>query len=111
MWHTECSNNKHSALGTQRVAAQGLRHIQKLVGPPTQALVENVLALLRSLYSDVQYEASELLKELVGHDEVREVVIVGLIALLTPTLDDVIRPPVSDTPLPQHLQQVSHILV
>jgi len=93
--------------GTQRVAAQGLRHIQKLVGPPTQALVENVLALLRSLYSDVQYEASELLKELVGHDEVREVVIVGLIALLTPTLDDVIRPPVSDTPLPQHLQQAA----
>ena len=50
------------SLGTQRVAAQGLRHIQKLVGAPTNALVENVLALLRSLYSDVQYEAAELLK-------------------------------------------------
>lgn len=93
--------------GTQRVAAQGLRHIQKLVGAPTNALVENVLALLRSLYSDVQYEAAELLKELVEYEEVREVVITGLIILLTPVLDDIIRPPVSDTPLPQHLQQAA----
>ena len=58
----KCDTAHSAHPGTQRVAAQGLRHIQKLVGPPTQALVENVLALLRSLYSDVQYEASELLK-------------------------------------------------
>ena len=50
------------------------------------------------------------IQELVGHVEVREAVIVGLIALLTPTLDDVIRPAVTDTPLPQHLQQVTKLL-
>lgn len=93
--------------GTQRVAAQGLRHIQKLIGSPTHALVENVLALLRSLYSDVQYEASELLKELVGYEEVRVSVVGGLVTLLTPTLDDVTKPALSDTPLPQHLQQAA----
>ena len=41
---------------------------------------------------------------LVDYEDVREVVVCGLIALLTPTLDDVSR--ATDAPLAQHLQQV-----
>ena len=41
--------------------------MQRLVGAPTGPLVDNVLALLRSLYTDVQYEACELLKVLPDH--------------------------------------------
>lgn len=93
--------------GAQRVAAQGLRHVQRLVGAPTGPLVDNVLALLRSLYTDVQYEACELLKELVEYECVQEQILCGLISLLTPLLDDVTRAPPSDTPLPQFVQQAA----
>eukprot|EP00116_Pleurobrachia_bachei_P004339 sb/3464601/ len=102
---SKCGRKYKEVICTQKVAAQGLRQIQKLVGSPTPSLVENVLALLRSVHSDVQYEASQLLQMLVDYEDVKEVVVCGLIALLTPTLDDVSR--ATDAPLAQHLQQAA----
>lgn len=44
--------------------------------------------LLRSLHLEVQYEASELIKDLMNYD-VQPAVLKGLVSLLKPTKEDV----------------------
>ena len=51
-------------------------------------IVESVLMLLRSLHLEVQYEACELIKDLMQYD-VQHSLLKGLVGLLRPTKDEI----------------------
>lgn len=72
----------------QQMAAQTLRIVQPIVGTANPTIVEPVLLLLRSLHLEVQYEASELIKDLMKYD-VQHSLLKGLVTLLKPTKDDI----------------------
>ena len=86
------------------MAAHTLREVQPIIGVASATAVEPSLQLLRSLHVDVQQEggwnlllrgglplyfvACELLKDLVMHEEVRHPLLIGLVGLLKPSVED-----------------------
>lgn len=100
----------------QQMAAETLRVVQPIVKTTSPNIVDSVLMLLRSLHLEVQYEASELIKDLMNYD-VQPAVLKGLVSLLKPTKEDVHadRPeilsdpslPDFDAPLSVYVQQAA----
>ncbi|XP_046848247.1 armadillo-like helical domain containing protein 1 [Xenia sp. Carnegie-2017] len=72
----------------QQIAAEILRIVQPMVKTTAPTIVDSVLMLLRSFHLEVQYEASELIKDLINYD-VQLPLIKGLISLLKPCMKDV----------------------
>nr|XP_020638938.1 uncharacterized protein C1orf228 homolog [Pogona vitticeps]XP_020638939.1 uncharacterized protein C1orf228 homolog [Pogona vitticeps]XP_020638940.1 uncharacterized protein C1orf228 homolog [Pogona vitticeps] len=68
----------------QQLSLQTLRTIQIIVGKAHPSIVESVLSVLRSLHLEVQYEAIQLIKDLMAYD-VRPAVLKGLVTLLKPS--------------------------
>jgi len=66
----------------QRMAAYTLRLILPSMGVASASIVEPTLQLLRSLHVDVQHEASELLQDLVGYEEVQQPILTGLVGMV-----------------------------
>ena len=60
------------------------------MGAATPSIVDPVLLLLRSLHLEVQYEACELIKDLMAYD-VRHSLLKGIVLLLKPTKDDILE--------------------
>ncbi|KAL8622431.1 hypothetical protein ACOMHN_034096 [Nucella lapillus] len=99
----------------QQMAAHALRVVQPIVEQANPSIVEPLLNLLRTLHLEVQFEAIELIKELMNY-EVAEYLLSGLVALLRPAVDD-IKPKQDDlkdpgarglnTPLPVFVQQAA----
>lgn len=58
------------------------------MGAANPTIVEPVLMLLRSLHLEVQYEACELIKELMEYD-VQHSLLNGLVGLLKPTKEEI----------------------
>ncbi|NWX94893.1 ARMD1 protein, partial [Nothoprocta ornata] len=67
----------------QQLSLQTLRVMQEVLGEAPRALVQPLLATLRSVHLEVQYEAIQLLRALMAC-EVRPALLQGLVALLTP---------------------------
>ena len=61
---------------------------QPIVGTANPTIVEPVLMLLRSLHLEVQYEACELIKDLMNYD-VQHSLLQGMVGLLKPTKDEI----------------------
>ncbi|XP_031549299.1 armadillo-like helical domain containing protein 1 isoform X2 [Actinia tenebrosa] len=107
---------KSSSPKAQQMAAQTLRIIQPVIGTASPTIVDPVLMLLRSLHLEVQYEACELIKDLMQYN-IRNAILKGLVSLLKPTKDDVqesaesvIADPDSpqlQPPLPIYVQQAA----
>ncbi|XP_064415808.1 armadillo-like helical domain containing protein 1 [Latimeria chalumnae] len=70
----------------QQLALQTLRIAQTIVKTASPSLVDPVLGTLRSMHLEVQYEAIELIKDLMHH-EVRAALLEGLAGLLKPSQD------------------------
>ncbi|XP_053248629.1 armadillo-like helical domain containing protein 1 isoform X1 [Podarcis raffonei] len=68
----------------QQLSLQTLRTIQTIVGDAHPSIVDSVLSVLRSLHLEVQYEAIQLIKDLMAYD-VRPALLKGLVALLKPS--------------------------
>ncbi|XP_053100308.1 armadillo-like helical domain containing protein 1 isoform X3 [Hemicordylus capensis] len=68
----------------QQLSLQTLRTIQTIVGKAHPNIVESVLSVLRSMHLEVQYEAIQLIKDLMTYD-VRPAVLKGLVSLLKPS--------------------------
>ncbi|XP_042320780.1 armadillo-like helical domain containing protein 1 isoform X2 [Sceloporus undulatus] len=68
----------------QQLSLQTLRIIQTIVGEAHPSIVGSVLGVLRSLHLEVQYEAIQLIKDLMSYD-VRPRVLQGLVELLKPS--------------------------
>ncbi|XP_062974706.1 armadillo-like helical domain containing protein 1 [Elgaria multicarinata webbii] len=68
----------------QQLSLQTLRTIQTIVGKAHPSIVGSVLSVLRSLHLEVQYEAIQLIKDLMAYD-VRPALLKGLVALLKPS--------------------------
>lgn len=105
-----CSSPK-----AQQMAAQTLRVVQPIVESANPSIVEPVLNLLKTLHLEVQYEALELIKELMGY-EVRGTLLAGLVRLLRPAKEDLLaRPDIlqdpsvarMSAPLPVFVQQAA----
>ena len=58
------------------------------MGTANPTIVEPVLMLLRSLHLEVQYEACELIKDLMKYNA-QHALLNGLVALLNPSKDDI----------------------
>ncbi|XP_062049294.1 armadillo-like helical domain containing protein 1 [Lepus europaeus] len=67
----------------QQLSLQTLRTAQSVVGTIHPSIVDCVLKVLGTMHLEVQYEAIELIKDLLGYD-VRRPLLQGLVALLTP---------------------------
>ncbi|XP_069837313.1 armadillo-like helical domain containing protein 1 isoform X2 [Dendropsophus ebraccatus] len=100
----------------QHLVLQTLRIVQDIVPEPHPAIVEPLLGALRSVHMEVQYEALQLIKELMK-TEVRSALLQGLVMLLIPSrkygdkakpqiLEDPAAPQMSD-PLPSFIQQAA----
>ncbi|XP_070601110.1 armadillo-like helical domain containing protein 1 isoform X3 [Erythrolamprus reginae] len=68
----------------QQLSLQTLRIIQSIVGKAHPSIVDSVLSVLRSLNFEVQYEAIQLIKDLMAYD-VRPALLKGLVTLLKPS--------------------------
>lgn len=99
----------------QQMAAQTLQVVQPIVKTALPILVDPLLNLLRTLHLEVQYEAIELIKLLMGY-EIRDILLDGLVKLLRPAKEDLLlRPQVLDdpdvpkmnAPLPVFVQQAA----
>ncbi|XP_060235731.1 armadillo-like helical domain containing protein 1 isoform X3 [Meriones unguiculatus] len=71
----------------QQLALQTLRTAQSIVGATHPSIVEHVLKILTTVHLEVQYEAIELIKDLIHYD-VRLPLLQGLVALLIPSAKD-----------------------
>ncbi|XP_023580027.1 uncharacterized protein C1orf228 homolog isoform X3 [Octodon degus] len=71
----------------QQLALQTLRTAQVIVGTTHPSIVDCVLKTLGTMHLEVQYEAIELIKDLVDYD-VRLPLLKGLVALLIPSIKD-----------------------
>ncbi|XP_013377100.1 PREDICTED: uncharacterized protein C1orf228 homolog isoform X5 [Chinchilla lanigera] len=69
----------------QQLALQTLRTAQLIVGTTHPSIVDCVLKALGTMHLEVQYEAIELIKDLVDYD-VRLPLLKGLVALLIPSI-------------------------
>ncbi|CAD5126045.1 DgyrCDS14218 [Dimorphilus gyrociliatus] len=83
-----CSSPK-----AQQMAAHTLRIVQPIVEKANPNIVDPLLNLLRTLHLEVQYEALELIKELMEYEEVKELIPVSLVKLLRPSKEDRLRRP------------------
>lgn len=59
-----------------------------VIGAANPTIVDPVLILLKSLHLEVQYEACELIKDLMKYS-VRNALLKGLVSLLKPTKDEI----------------------
>jgi len=71
--------------GAQMAAAQILRLVIPTRETVDASVVDPVLSLLGSLELQVQYEGSELLKEFIKFDEIKELALAGLVKMLKST--------------------------
>ncbi|XP_033117089.1 armadillo-like helical domain containing protein 1 isoform X3 [Anneissia japonica] len=76
----------------QQMATQTLRIVQRIVGHANPSIVEPVVALLKSYHLEVQYEAIELIKDLMEY-EVQESLLRSLVSSLVPTKDEIKKQP------------------
>ncbi|XP_031234206.1 armadillo-like helical domain containing protein 1 isoform X1 [Mastomys coucha] len=74
----------------QQLALQTLKTAQSIVGATHPSIVECVLAVLSTVHLEVQYEAIELIKDLI-HYNVRLPLLKGLVALLIPSVKETSR--------------------
>nr|XP_008107721.1 PREDICTED: uncharacterized protein C1orf228 homolog isoform X1 [Anolis carolinensis]XP_008107722.1 PREDICTED: uncharacterized protein C1orf228 homolog isoform X1 [Anolis carolinensis] len=74
----------------QQLSLQTLRTIQTIVGKAHPSIVGSVLGVLRSLHLEVQYEAIQLIKDLMAYD-VQPAILQGLVALLKPSRQETAR--------------------
>ncbi|XP_048760095.1 armadillo-like helical domain containing protein 1 [Ostrea edulis] len=105
-----CSSPK-----AQQMAAQSLRIIQPIVKNANPNIVEPLLNLLKTLHLEVQFEAIELIKELMEY-EVSDTILQKLVSLLRPSKEETVkRPeiledpdvPKINAPLPVFVQQAA----
>ncbi|MEE6495299.1 hypothetical protein FKM82_002002 [Ascaphus truei] len=100
----------------QQLALQTLRIVQAIVNTAHPSIVDPLLGVLRSMHLEIQYEAIQLIKELI-HTEVRPALLKGLVARLRPSqkestkprpqiLDDSTVPQLTE-PLPIYMQQAA----
>nr|XP_023663244.1 uncharacterized protein C1orf228 homolog isoform X6 [Paramormyrops kingsleyae] len=68
----------------QQLALQNLRTAHKIVNSAHPKIIEPLLNMLKSLNLEVQYEAIELIRDLMAYDEVKPALLKGLVALLKP---------------------------
>uniref|UniRef100_A0A8D0G703 Armadillo like helical domain containing 1 n=1 Tax=Sphenodon punctatus TaxID=8508 RepID=A0A8D0G703_SPHPU len=68
----------------QQLSLQTLRTVQVIVGTAHPSIVDSVLGVLHSVHLEVQYEAIQLIKDLMAYD-IRPTLLQGLVALLTPS--------------------------
>ncbi|XP_075411482.1 armadillo-like helical domain containing protein 1 [Tenrec ecaudatus] len=71
----------------QQLSLQTLRTAQSIIGATHPSIVDCVLKVLRTMHLEVQYEAIELIKDLVNY-EVRSALLQGLVALLIPCVEE-----------------------
>jgi len=71
----------------QQAALQALRFMQPIVKTSHVSIVEPLLNLLRSLHLEVQFEAIELIKDLVFYDEIQYLLLSSMVKLLVPEKD------------------------
>ncbi|XP_040216896.1 armadillo-like helical domain containing protein 1 [Rana temporaria] len=100
----------------QHLTLQTLRTVQGIVQTAHPSISEPLLAVLQSMHLEVQYEALQLIWELMDTD-VRPALLKGLVSLLKPSqrertrsrpqiLDDPTAPQISE-PLPTFIQQAA----
>ncbi|XP_028015953.1 armadillo-like helical domain containing protein 1 isoform X2 [Eptesicus fuscus] len=75
----------------QQLALQTLRTAQSIIGATHPSIVDCVLNVLCTMHLEVQYEAIELIKDLVNYD-VCEALLKGLVDLLTPSVPEASEP-------------------
>ncbi|XP_015263773.1 PREDICTED: uncharacterized protein C1orf228 homolog [Gekko japonicus] len=68
----------------QQLSLQTLRIMQTIVGQAHPSIVESVLGVLRSVHLEVQYEAIQLIRDLMAYDVQLEL-LKGLVSLLKPS--------------------------
>ncbi|KAM4023356.1 armadillo-like helical domain containing protein 1 isoform 2-T8 [Anomaloglossus baeobatrachus] len=100
----------------QHLSLQTLRIVQDIVQEPHPAIVDPLLGVLQSMHMEVQYEALQLIKDLM-RTEVRADLLQGLVKLLRPSRKDGGRAkpqiledpsvPVLSEPLPVFIQQAA----
>ncbi|XP_074122226.1 armadillo-like helical domain containing protein 1 isoform X2 [Sminthopsis crassicaudata] len=100
----------------QQLSLQTLRIAQVIVGTVHPSIVEFLMGVLRTMHLEVQYEAIELIKDLINTD-VRTALLTGLVGLLRPSAKDTakLQPKVLEDPavfqvsghLPVFLQQAA----
>ncbi|XP_067581991.1 armadillo-like helical domain containing protein 1 [Pseudorca crassidens] len=71
----------------QQLSLQTLRTAQSIIGTTHPGIVDCVLKVLRTVHPEVQYEAIELIKDLVKYD-VCPALLKGLVALLIPSFKE-----------------------
>nr|XP_020039021.1 uncharacterized protein C1orf228 homolog [Castor canadensis] len=71
----------------QQLSLQTLRTAQSIVGTTHSSIVDCVLKVLGTMHLEVQYEAIELIKDLVNYD-VRLPLLKGLVAMLIPSVKE-----------------------
>ncbi|KAF6344030.1 armadillo like helical domain containing 1 [Rhinolophus ferrumequinum] len=71
----------------QQLSLQTLRTAQSIIGTTHPSIVACVLNVLRTMHLEVQYEAIELIKDLVKYD-VCTALLKGLVALLIPSVKE-----------------------
>jgi len=105
-----CSSPK-----AQQMACSALRVVQPIVGSANTTIIEPLLALLRTLHLEVQFEVIELLKDLMDC-EVTSSLLSGLVGLLRPAHEEVLAcrdmsddstKGLSQAPLPVYVQQAA----
>ncbi|CAH1776102.1 unnamed protein product [Owenia fusiformis] len=107
-----CSSPK-----AQQMAAQTLRVVQPIVKTANPTLIEPLLSLLRTLHLEVQFEAIELMKDLMNYD-IQQSLLSGLVKLLRPSKEDILsqrKPEIlnnadmskMNAPLPVFIQQAA----
>nr|XP_056700769.1 armadillo-like helical domain containing protein 1 [Euleptes europaea] len=73
-----------------QLSLQTLRIIQTIVGQAHPSIVESVLGVLRSVHLEVQYEAVQLIRDLMAYD-VRPELLQRLVSLLKPSRKDTVK--------------------
>ncbi|XP_069498434.1 armadillo-like helical domain containing protein 1 isoform X2 [Ambystoma mexicanum] len=106
-----CSSPK-----AQQLALKTLRIVQVLVKKAHPSIVDPLLGVLRSMHLEVQYEALQLIQDLMQYD-VRQDLLAGLVALLKPSTKEsnIIMPKIMEDPevhqltdsLPTFIQQAA----
>ncbi|KAI1889395.1 hypothetical protein AGOR_G00179370 [Albula goreensis] len=72
----------------QQLVLQTLRIVQEIVKTAQPCIVEPLLDLLKSFHLEVQYDALQLIRDLMQY-EVRGILLRGLVALLKPTKEGI----------------------
>ncbi|XP_056585602.1 armadillo-like helical domain containing protein 1 isoform X1 [Triplophysa dalaica] len=88
----------------QKLVLQTLRVVQPVVKTALHDIVEPLLFLLRSPHLEVQYEATELIKELMRYD-MKSTLLRGLVALLKPSKQGISKHEIQKDP---GMEKMSH---